>query len=210
MEREPRLSLDADQERVERLLGALGDAERAAAPAGLEERVLSATAAALRDGAASGPASGGAGIERRVIRHGSDRRERVLNALGASQSRRRVAIAAGLGAMVCVAAAWLALRGPSGGPVDRGPGSTGGGERAIAQGPGDGASGGTSGVGGVSASAAIDAEVEAMLMASSLLGGGFDREIAAISVDAATLGLDLADPIGGGWSAETLWSGESL
>ncbi len=134
-------------------------------------------------------------IEPRLLRHAAGRAARR-----AGQSRRRIAIAAGLGAVACVTAAWLALRGATGGGPIAPP------DRAIAH---DGGSPGSiSGATGAAPENA-DVELEAMFLASSLLSGGMDEELASISAQAASVGLGLTDPVGSEWS-ESLMSGESL
>lgn len=189
MDLEPRLSRDHEQASAERAMDALGAAERADMPPGLEDRVFASTAGTI----------GGA------VRHagGRDSGRGWRSAMGAGQRRGRVAVAAGLGAIVCLTAAWLALRGPnSGGGAQTPP---------IAE---AGRSDAAPGLGTPSDVASIDLEVDAMFAASTLLGTGLDEEIALIGVEAASLGLDLADPItsdglGGGLRRGT-WSGESL
>jgi hypothetical protein len=115
-----------------------------------------------------------------------------------------------LGAIVCVAGVWLALKG---GLPEGGEGSTP--APVIA----DGRDAGRSGPGAVAGNvAAIENEVEALFAASSMLPTSLDAEIASIGLDAAALGLGLADPMGAepGGTADPLgsfggsWGGGSL
>ncbi len=198
MDHDPRQSLDDGEALVERGLDALGEHERASAPEGLEARVLAGSLAGLRAGACevgTGMVAQDGGVDAPLLRHAAGRAARR-----AGQSRRRIAIAAGLGAVACVTAAWLALRGATGGGPIAPP------DRAIAH---DGGSPGSiSGATGAAPENA-DVELEAMFLASSLLSGGMDEELASISAQAASVGLGLTDPVGSEWS-ESLMSGESL
>lgn len=173
-------------------LQALARAERGRATEGLESRVFGASVRALRASAVAHASSDDQGtIPFSTIRHAGREAQGVADtsgrARGAGHAGRRLAIAAGLGAMVCAAAAWLALRG---GPAAPGP------DPRIAQAPS---------AGGLDA----DADLDAMFLAARLLTGGIDEEIALIQAEAATLGLGLADPITAGWS-DAFWAGESL
>lgn len=178
---DPRPVLDDSDHRIERALDALGQSERDAAPTSLESRAFAASIESLR--AANAPPGAIAGRIAPNAARGA-----------ASQSRRRFAIAAGLGAMVCAGGLWLALRGNSASPsgFDTGP-------RVARSTPSQPADTGLS----------TDAELEAMLLASSMLATGMDDEIESISASAASLGLSLTDPIGDQWS-DPLWTGESL
>lgn len=185
-----RTSLDASDRRLERALDTLAQSERDAAPASLESSIYDATIATLRASITS-PAE--------HIHHDAGRHARVIARISparASQSRFRFAIAAGLGAMVCAGALWLALSGtpsitPSTTPRLADSSRTNNlGEPAIS-------------------TIDPDAEVDAMFLASSLFTTGLDDEIDSISASAATLGVSLTDPMGTDWS-DPLWSGESL
>ncbi|MCA9288583.1 MAG: hypothetical protein KDA05_08360 [Phycisphaerales bacterium] len=159
-------------------LDALGVAARAGSPRGLEERVAKATLPLLREGVESlgegASLVSGAGASEGV-RHTGGRR--VGSRRHARPGPRRLAIALGLGAVVGVAA-WLTLSLPTGqsGPrVDPAP---------IASAP-DAA-----------------AEFEAMLAASSLIGG-FDDRLDELTLAAASVGLTLTDPLGGRLDSES-------
>ena len=88
----------------------------------------------------------------------------------ASHVRLRWAIAAGLGATACVTA-WLAMRGPT---------TTT--QQPIALEP-------------TTTISDPQAELDAMLLASSLFTTDLDQEIESIATSAATLGLALTDPL---------------
>ncbi len=193
--------LDASDQRIEHALDTLGQAERDAAPASLEARAYGASIEALQAAAVAGPVT--AESTPHAIRHPAGRTPAIAGRItpsaggtGAGQSRRRIAIAAGLGALACVTALWLALRDGSASSNGSGP------ARRLAD----------------STPAAPtelipasdpDAELEAMFLASSLVSTGIDDEIESISASAASLGLSLTDPIGGEWS-DPLWTGDSL
>lgn len=197
MSHEPRLSLALEHEAIERALDALGQADRASMPPGFEERIAASSVSVLAAHAAAptvGPVPSSEESSLR-LRHPAGRVPRQ-----AGQSRRRYAIAAGLGAIACATATWLALRGQSG-PVQTP-------QDPVAQGA-PAPDGSAIALNGPAIDTDSDTEFQAMLLASSLLGDGLDQELASISADAASLGLDLTDPVGGQWS-DSEWSGESL
>ena len=192
-EQQPHLEVDPHASALSEALDALGAAERAGSPRGLEERVSAATVPLVRTHAeAVGEGmSGGAGAgASEGVRHPGGRR--IGSRRHARPGPRRLAIALGLGAVVGVAA-WLTLGLPSSQSqphVDPGP---------IA--------------GGTNAADDAAAEFEAMLAASSLIGG-FDDRLDELTLATASLGLTLTDPLGGRLDSESVdtnsLGGESL
>ncbi|MEZ6234533.1 MAG: hypothetical protein R3B68_10125 [Phycisphaerales bacterium] len=163
-------------------LDTLGAAERAGSPRGLEERVASSTLPLLRSGTGSigEGASGGVGAgASEGVRHPGGRRDGPRR--HARPGPRRLAIALGLGAVVGVAA-WLTLGLPSGQSQPRvDPVPIAGGNDVV-----DDAA----------------AEFEAMLAASSLIGG-FDDRLDELTLATASVGLTLTDPLGGRLDSES-------
>jgi hypothetical protein len=181
--------LTDEEARIERAIDSLGSRERDIAPAEIGDRVFAASVAALRDTRA--------GSARVSIRHPAAT-ERARGGRARRARARGLALIAGAAAIACGAVVWLAFRplaGDSGDPAGPGP-ALAGREGGTEQGIGDDVARGPGHV--ASAHDSVHEEVEALFAASTMLDTGLDDEIAAIRLDAASLGLDLADPLAGG------------